>query len=75
MHYLNLKKFLQNKYFPNQQMNKQLSSLNPFIDSSGLIRVGGRLTNASDLSYDHRHPIIIPYKTHFGTLIFRHEHF
>lgn len=67
-------KILQNKYFPNQQMNKKLSSLNPFIDSSGLIRVGGRLTNASDLSYDHRHPIIIPYDNHFSTLIFRHEH-
>ncbi|XP_025266081.1 uncharacterized protein LOC112638468 [Camponotus floridanus] len=36
-----------------------LTSLNPFIDDSGVMRVGGRLKHAM-LSHDERHPIIIP---------------
>ncbi|XP_029166034.1 uncharacterized protein LOC114936867 [Nylanderia fulva] len=36
-----------------------LRNLNPFLDSKGVLRVGGRLSQAS-LSYDERHPIILP---------------
>lgn len=34
------------------------SSLHPFIDSDGLLRVGGRESN-SDLSYQRMHPLIV----------------
>lgn len=37
----------------------KLLSLNPFLDGFGLLRVGGRLDNAS-LSYSQKHPIILP---------------
>lgn len=39
--------------------NSTLRGLNPFIDGKGVLRVGGRLENAN-LSFDQRHPIILP---------------
>ncbi|XP_057662504.1 uncharacterized protein LOC130897587 [Diorhabda carinulata] len=36
--------------------NKQLISLKPFLDTSGYLRVGGRLENA-EISFDQKHPI------------------
>ena len=50
-----------------------LKSLNPFLDSAGLLRVGGRL-GRSDLTYDHKHPIILPKGHHLTLLIVRREH-
>ncbi|CAI6362844.1 unnamed protein product [Macrosiphum euphorbiae] len=50
-----------------------LKSLNPFLDSAGLLRVGGRLSQ-SDLPYDHKHPIILPKTHHLTLLIVRREH-
>ncbi|XP_070074097.1 uncharacterized protein [Drosophila takahashii] len=38
-----------------------LSSLSPFIDSIGVMRVGGRLQNSS-LDYNAQHPVILPRK-------------
>ncbi|UYV79875.1 hypothetical protein LAZ67_18000953 [Cordylochernes scorpioides] len=50
-----------------------LIKLNPFLDKGGLLRVGGRLNNAL-LSFDQKHPIILP-KAHYITqLIIRHYH-
>ncbi|KAF0708047.1 general transcription factor II-I repeat domain-containing protein 2-like, partial [Aphis craccivora] len=40
-----------------------LRHLNPFIDENNLIRVGGRLKNASTLDTFQRHPIVLPAKT------------
>lgn len=37
-------------------------SLNPFMDGCGILRVGGRIDNSIDLSFDEKHPIIIPTK-------------
>lgn len=51
----------------------QILSLNPFLDSSGLIRVGGRL-RSSNLNYDVKHQILLPAKHHFTTLVFRNYH-
>ncbi|GJQ87162.1 hypothetical protein Trydic_g8746 [Trypoxylus dichotomus] len=51
----------------------KLLSLNPFLDSSGLLRVGGRLTQ-SNFSYDKRHPVIIPQSHHVSDIIARNEH-
>ena len=50
-----------------------LRSLNPFLDSDGTIRVGGRLQNA-DLPFQERHPAILPKKCHLAQLVIRHAH-
>lgn len=59
----------------NKQVMKgsKLYSLDPFIDSDGVIRVGGRLHN-SQLSYDKKHPIILPYDHYVTSLIIRDAH-
>lgn len=51
----------------------KILSLNPFLDTSGLIRVGGRLRN-SKFNFDKKHPILLPAKHHVTILIFRSEH-
>lgn len=50
-----------------------LARLNPFIDESGLLRVGGRLRNAS-LPYSARHPLLLPKKGHFVELLVNDRH-
>nr|XP_012145447.1 PREDICTED: uncharacterized protein LOC100881684 [Megachile rotundata] len=50
-----------------------LSALQPFIDSSGILRVGGRLIS-SELAYDHKHPILLPNKHKVTDLICTHFH-
>lgn len=50
----------------------RLSSLNPFIDDSGILRVGGRLKNAP-LSFSEKHPIILP-AHRISSLIIAHMH-
>lgn len=61
------------------QLGKPISSksklkcLNPFLDDSGIIRVGGRLSNSS-LPFNRRHPILLPSKGKITRLIFEYEH-
>ncbi|XP_055005215.1 uncharacterized protein LOC129407637 [Boleophthalmus pectinirostris] len=50
-----------------------LEKLDPFIDSEGLLRVGGRLQTA-DLSELEKHPLIIPGSHHLAVLLVRHYH-
>lgn len=50
-----------------------ISRLNPFLDDSGLIRVGGRLRNAS-LSYGARHPLLLPKDGHLVRLLVTDRH-
>ncbi|KAI7811190.1 hypothetical protein IRJ41_011514 [Triplophysa rosa] len=50
-----------------------LWTLNPFIDSDGLLRVGGR-TSLADFPYDEKHPLILPKKHHVSNLLVRHYH-
>lgn len=75
-------KILQNKYFHNeiellhsgkQITNKALLSLNPFLDSWGILRVGGRLSHSS-LSYDQKFPILLPSKNYVVRLLLKSEH-
>ena len=47
--------------------------LDPFIDESDIIRVGGRIDHSSYLAYEEKHPVIVP-KGHIGTLIARFYH-
>ncbi|XP_054259448.1 uncharacterized protein LOC128984179 [Macrosteles quadrilineatus] len=51
----------------------RLQRLSPFIDSFGLLRVGGRLSQTS-LPEDARHPIILPKKHHVVNLLIDHYH-
>ncbi|XP_068914687.1 uncharacterized protein [Tenebrio molitor] len=57
-----------------RQVSKKsrLTSLNPFLDDSGLIRVGGRLRNSGAHS-DVKHPIVLP-KCEITELIIQAEH-
>ncbi len=50
-----------------------LQKLDPFIDQSGLLRVGGRLVKA-DLSSEEKRPLIIPGRSHVALLLIRHFH-
>nr|XP_008107433.2 PREDICTED: uncharacterized protein LOC103278651 [Anolis carolinensis] len=50
-----------------------LRYLNPFLDSSGLIKVGGRLAQAK-LKLGEKHPYILPAKHHISLLLIRHYH-
>ena len=51
----------------------KLLSLAPYLDDSGLIRVGGRLEN-SKLTTSQRHPILLPPNHPVTRLIFKHYH-
>ena len=53
--------------------SSMLHKLDPFIDSQGIIRAGGRLRRAS-LSYGIKFPIILPRSSHVTTLIIKHFH-
>ncbi|GFW87392.1 integrase catalytic domain-containing protein [Trichonephila clavipes] len=53
--------------------NSKLRNLNPFIDSDGLLRVGGRLSN-SDLPYVNKHPSILPGNHNLTVQIIVHFH-
>ncbi|XP_033229491.1 uncharacterized protein LOC117181028 [Belonocnema kinseyi] len=53
--------------------SSKLKSLTPFLDEFGLLRVGGRLNNAS-LPFDKKHPIILPSDHLLTKLIIKDEH-
>lgn len=57
----------------NVPSKSKLLSLNPYIDSDQLLRVGGRLSNAM-ISKDMMHPIIIPHDSRLTTLLIDHAH-
>ncbi|KAL0901649.1 hypothetical protein ABMA27_006857 [Loxostege sticticalis] len=50
-----------------------LHNLVPTLDQNGLLRVGGRITQAS-VSFDKQHPIIIPEKSHLAKLLVADAH-
>ena len=50
-----------------------LCRLDPFIDESGLLRVGGRIDRA-DTPYHIKYPVILPRKGHITTLVIRYYH-
>ncbi|XP_050678653.1 uncharacterized protein LOC126979538 [Leptidea sinapis] len=59
----------------NKALNRKskLITLNCFIDSHGLLRIGGRIQN-SEFEYDKKHPLILDSKHHFTKLLFKNEH-
>jgi hypothetical protein len=56
-----------------KQVKGNLKPLTPFLDSEGIIRVGGRLQNAS-LPFAAQHPAILPQQSVVTALIVRNEH-
>lgn len=50
-----------------------LASLSPFLDSHGMLRVGGRLSN-SNLPENSKHPLLIPKSCNLAILICRYYH-
>ena len=53
--------------------NSSLANLNPFLDLKKVLRVGGRLKNAS-IPYTAKHQAILPSKHHLSDLFIRDEH-
>ena len=53
--------------------NGELKQFSPFVDNKGIIRVGGRLSKAI-VTYDCKHPAMLPYKHWISLLITRHAH-
>ncbi|CAK9826422.1 hypothetical protein ANTRET_LOCUS4277 [Anthophora retusa] len=51
----------------------RLVSLNPFLDELGIIRVGGRLTNAP-VPFNAKHPVVLPTSHPFTNLVIKNEH-
>lgn len=51
----------------------KLNKLQPFLDGNGIMRMRGRIKNAC-VSYDQRHPILIPPHNHFVRLMMREAH-
>ncbi|XP_059053907.1 uncharacterized protein LOC131848156 [Achroia grisella] len=62
-----------NKNIEYSTVKGPLKSLNPFIDSSGVLRVGGRLEK-SQLNLDAKHPILLPKNSPFTKLIIADAH-
>ena len=50
-----------------------LYRLDPFLDKDGILRVGGRIRNAL-VSYEIKHPVILPSKGHITALLVRYHH-
>lgn len=53
--------------------HSSLLPLSPFLDDDGLIRIHGRLEKAAGLTYDERHPVILP-RCHATLLLVRSQH-
>ena len=83
-------KFIQKQEFPEEvklleeQVGKRgrvvkksssIYKLDPFMDpDSHLLRVGGRLEKADDMSYEMKHQILLPHRSHITTLLIRSVH-
>ncbi|CAH2093449.1 unnamed protein product [Euphydryas editha] len=56
-----------------ESVKGNIKPLCPFIDQEGLMRVSGRLQN-SNLSFEQKHPIILPKESRITGLIIQREH-
>ncbi|XP_063989946.1 uncharacterized protein LOC135169140 [Diachasmimorpha longicaudata] len=52
----------------------RLNNLNPQLDETGLIRVGGRLQKACDIPLDSKHPKLLPRSRYITHLIIQRTH-
>ena len=51
-----------------------LNGVDSFIDEDGVLRVGGRISKSSSLSWKLKHPIIMPKKHRVSIMIIQHFH-
>ena len=51
----------------------QLYRLLPFLDSHGILHVGGRLRRA-EMEHGEKHPIVLPKNNHVSRLVAKHHH-
>lgn len=58
---------------PEACKSSSILNLNPFIDTDGLIRVGGRIEHAN-ITFDERHPIVIPGHSVMSKRLLRQAH-
>jgi hypothetical protein len=66
-----IKLIVQKKPLPRESI---LHKLDSFVDSSGILRVGGRLNNAEELNDELKHPVIIPRHDKLTDSLVRHLH-
>ena len=72
-----LKRFVIRDHDARKELKSRASplvSLNPFIDVDEVMRAGGRLANAVNLSFDAKYPVILPRKNHVVDSLIRHSH-
>lgn len=53
--------------------SSNFSQLSPFLDDSGVVRVGGRLDN-TNFDFNKKHPMLLDGKHHFTKLLMKAEH-
>ena len=61
------------KSLKDRLMKGKLKNLSPYTDSDGIVRVGGRADNAL-VSYETKHPALLPREHWISLLITRHVH-
>ena len=61
------------KSLKDRLMKGKLKNLSPYTDSDGIVRVGGRADNAL-VSYETKHPALLPGEHWISLLITRHVH-
>ena len=74
-------KIVQAEAFPEELENcscglvvkSRMKFITPFLDSDGILRVGGRLENAP-IPYTHKHPALLPKNHHVVDVIARYYH-
>nr|CAI5833897.1 unnamed protein product [Callosobruchus analis] len=65
--------FILVKLKANSLLPKPFRRLAPFVDSGGLLRVGGRL-QGSQFSYERQHPLLLPKKNRLTDLVVEEVH-
>ncbi|GFY30309.1 integrase catalytic domain-containing protein [Trichonephila clavipes] len=70
---IKLIKHAQRSLFDKEEIPSSISNLIPFVDGEGIVRVGGRLENAS-VPYLHKHPAILPKGSKLSKLYFNSLH-
>ncbi|GFV40931.1 integrase catalytic domain-containing protein [Trichonephila clavipes] len=70
---IKLIKHAQRSLFYKKEIPSCISNLFPFVDGEGIVRVGGRLENAS-VPYLHKHPAILPKGSKLSKLYFNSLH-
>ncbi|XP_075151925.1 uncharacterized protein LOC142225965 isoform X3 [Haematobia irritans] len=54
--------------------NSSIKSLNPYVDDENILRVSGRIENATCLAFETRRPIILPKDSQFTQLVVQSYH-